>query len=288
MPSSVSAPFSAILKRNWPDFPVFNLESGSTMIHWLAHKLGLRTCPECETLVEYALEGLDPRQWEKVRRHLAECPPCLEQVRDFWQVREGLGLCAPECEPPEDFSARVLARLHESDVSRMPLDKPRQRLDGWPRFWMTLGPVFALMSVIMTGVAALAIVGRGGATKADNELARLGQELMDDPHAVRVTLFPAAGRGASRGELLLCPGKSVAFLRAERLSKCPQGNNYAIWEQRSGAQPRRLARFSVEADGSSRHLLNLDGPWTGGTKLSFSLTQDSGSQPGELWLSGGL
>src|SRR5690242_17643725 len=90
-------------------------EEGDRMIRWLMHKLGHKSCPQCETLVDYALDGLTPAEQEQVREHLNRCPSCREQVRDFWQVREGLGLCAPECEEPSDFNAKVLARLKEQD-----------------------------------------------------------------------------------------------------------------------------------------------------------------------------
>ena len=57
------------------------------MIHWLAHKLGLKSCPACETLVDYAMDGLESPQQEKVRQHLSDCPSCMEQVRDFMEQR---------------------------------------------------------------------------------------------------------------------------------------------------------------------------------------------------------
>jgi hypothetical protein len=268
------------------------------ILRWFAHKLGLRTCPQCETLVDYALDGLEPGKQDEVREHLANCPSCREQVRDFWQVREGLGLCAPECEEPADFNAKVLARLKEQDPAQAgslmppaahPAAHEAKHLGGWPRFWMTLGPVFALMSVFMTAVAAVALLSRHPAAPAEpsDDLTALSHDLLNDPHAARVSLV-ADGKPGSEGEVVLCPGRSQAFLKASHLSKCPLGRMYALWMTSKGQAPQRLARFAVEADGSSVHVLNLAQPWQDGQPVDFRVTQDSGPQAGETWLKGSL
>jgi hypothetical protein len=223
-------------------------------------------------------------------------------VRDFWQVREGLGLCAPECDEPKDFNAKVLARLKEQDqeASRespvtgrwSPPAQEAKHLGGWPRFWMTLGPVFALMSVFMTGVAAFALTLRGPAPVAasvpQDELMALSRDLLKDPRSARVQLVADASRPGSEGEVVLCPGRAQAFLKASKLSKCALGRNYALWMKGPDGKPQRLARFAVEADGSSVHVLNLVQPWQGGQNADFIVTQDSGPQAGDTWLKGSL
>ena len=83
------------------------------MIHWLIQKLGLKHCPECNTLVDFAMDGLEDGQRGAVRKHLNECPPCMEQVRDFLQVNEALGLSAPQSECPDGFEQKVLQRLKQ-------------------------------------------------------------------------------------------------------------------------------------------------------------------------------
>lgn len=265
------------------------------IFHWLSHKLGLARCPQCETLVDFAMDGLEPRQQAQVRQHLSDCPSCMEQVRDFLQVKEGLGLCAPEHEEPKDFNAKVLARLHQDHnapaTSHQPQSSmPSKHLGGWPRFWMTVGPVFAGMSLVMTMVALGALLSKGGPQPDPmaDELAVLSRELMNDPKAARISLVAAAEKKASAGSLVLCPGKAMAFLKASHLSKCPQGRNYALWAKPQGGEPQRLARFAVEADGSSMHMLNLSEPWKGQGPVEFMVTQDSGPKAGETWLTGSL
>lgn len=263
------------------------------IFRWLAHKLGFHACPQCETLVDYALDGLEGPQQEQVREHLSSCPSCMEQVRDYWQVSEGLGLCAPECEEPKDFNAKVLARLKAEEAHPVPpfVRQPVEtaaRLGGWPRFWMTLGPVFAGMSIIMTLVAAAAIMGRKPqAPLAQDELSLFSREMLNDPRAAHISLVADAQRPGSSGEVVLCPGRAQAFLKASHLSKCPQGRNYALWMKGQDGRPQRLARFAVEQDGSSMHVLNLSQPWQG-EPAEFMVTQDSGTQAGETWLRGSL
>lgn len=265
------------------------------IFHWLTHKLGLARCPQCETLVDFAMDGLEPKQQEQVKQHLSDCPSCMEQVRDFWQVKEGLGMCAPDAGEPKDFNAKVLARLQQDHNSQLPERRQapaeRRHLGGWPRFWMTVGPVFAGMSLVMTLVAFGALLGRPNAVQQDAmaaELAAMSQELMNDPKAARIRLVAAADKAGSEGNLVLCPGRAMAFLKAHKLSKCAQGRNYALWAKPKDGQPQRLARFAVEADGSSLHMLNLSQPWKGEGPVDFMVTQDSGPQAGETWLTGSL
>lgn len=266
------------------------------MIHWLAHRLGLKSCPECATLVDYALDGLDSPQQQKVRQHLNECPSCMEQVRDFWQVKEGLGMCAPENDVPVDFNSKVLGRLQKADpVCVRETPQTGRHLGGWPRFWMTLGPVFAVLSLCMTLVAMGALLGRSGAgplqaqAAPSNELASISNALMSDPKAAHVQLVAAdagMGKGAS-GSLVLSPGRHEAYFKAVNLSHCPLGRNYALWIKRGG-KAERLARFSVESDGSSVHLLNLGRSWDGALPADFMVTQDSGANAGQTWMKGSL
>jgi hypothetical protein len=267
------------------------------MIHWLAHKLGLKSCPACETLVDYALDGLKSPQQDKVRQHLSDCPSCMEQVRDFMQVKEGLGMSAPESEPPADLASKVLGRIQKADPAcvreTVTTASAQRHLGGWPRFWMTLGPVFAVLSVIMTMVALSALLShrtpdKASVAMADNELASIANALMGDPNAARVQLVSSeAGKGA-KGSLVLCPGRSEAYFKAENLSRCPLGRHYALWMKRGQAKAERLTRFSVEADGSSVHLLNLGHRWDGAKPAEFMVTQESGETAGQTWMQGSL
>jgi len=138
-------------------------------------------------------------------------------------------------------------------------------------------------------VAAVAVVGRRpAAAPPQDELGQLSQSLLGDPHAAHVSLVADAQKPGCSGEVVLCPGRTLAFLKASHLSKCPLGRNYALWMKAPDGKAQRLARFMVDADGSSVHLLNLEQPWQAGSGAQFSVTQDSGPQAGETWLQGSL
>jgi hypothetical protein len=247
--------------------------------------------------VDYALDGLPETQQESVRKHLDDCPPCREQVRDFWQVREGLGLCAKQQEAPEGFQAKVLARLREDDDAPFrPVEIKVQpfKLGGWPRFWVALGPMFALMSLVMTVVAAGALISR--ARTADNTLASLSDAVLSDPRAAKVTLVSAvagapagsAAEAAPSGDLVFCPGMDHAVLRCQHLAPCGEGQNYGLWMQAPGQPARRLARFVVDSGTGCAHLLQLDQAFRASGAVDFMVKRESAQGGGDTWLKGSV
>jgi hypothetical protein len=240
------------------------------------------------------MDGLPEGQQGKVREHLSRCPRCREQVRDYWQVREGLGLCARETEAPEDLCAKVLARLGESPQERQtaPPAQPA-KLEGWPRFWMLLGPSFAALSLVMTAVALAALMDRRPAAVVapapGNELASVANAIMDDPRAAHVVLAAAGPSAEASGLLVLCPGMDHAYFHCNHLSRCPLGRDYVLWMQPQGGAPLRLARFTVEKDGSSVHLLQFGSAFQARGPVQFMVTQQSdAAPPGQAWLKGSV
>jgi anti-sigma factor (TIGR02949 family) len=71
--------------------------------------------PECDALLQRVadfLHGeLDAERTAQLRRHLEECPPCLETADFQAQLRQLLPKRCRE-EVPADFQARVMAMLH--------------------------------------------------------------------------------------------------------------------------------------------------------------------------------
>ncbi len=260
------------------------------MIHWLMEKIGLIRCPGCATLVDFALDGLEGKQHSKVREHLSGCPPCMEQVRDFLQVNEGLGLSAPLTDCPEGFEKRVLQRLKQEAAGPTP-QRPvfiPIALGGWPLFWLRLGPIFAALSLVMTGVAFVAVVHSGAKAGAPNELQQMTQALLSDPQAKHVAL---AGEKGVSGELVLCRGMKTLYLKVQHLVPCLQGSQYVLWVQAQGAPAaHRLAAFLVEATGPHLQLLQLPQAFDTQGPAQFTLTQEGptpkASPTGPAWLAG--
>jgi hypothetical protein len=256
------------------------------MFHWLAHKLGLNACPQCETLVDYALDGLPEDQQTGVRKHLDDCPPCREQVRDFFQVREGLALCSKQVEAPQDFNNKVLARLKQAPPA-LPQERPRS--GAWPRFWMMAGPVFALMSVLMTLVATAALLTRRvPAPGAANPLAAASSAVLNDPKAARVTLVAVAAGSPVGAELVLCKGMDHAVLNCRNLKACAPGQSYGVWMALPGQAPRRLARFVTDGDAEYNQLLCLGAAFQAQGKVLFMVKPETAAQAGPEVLKGSV
>ena len=258
---------------------------GTTLFHWLAHKLGLNRCPQCETLVDYALDGLPAEQQDGVRQHLDDCPPCREQVRDFFQVGEGLALCSKQVDAPAGLSDKVLARLKQ-DAPPPPARALAGAPRGWARFWMATGPVFALMSVLMTLVAAGALLSRKPAADPANPLAALSQAVLSDPKASRVSLSAPGSDAAA--DLVLCKGMDHAVLNCRHLPACAPGQSYAVWVQLGGQAPRRLARFMVDGPGSCCHLLSLGAAFQGQGPAQFMVKPEGAAEGGAAVLKGSV
>jgi hypothetical protein len=259
------------------------------MIHWLMEKMGLQHCPECATLVDFAMDGLEDGQRSKVRQHLTECPPCMEQVRDFLQVNEGLGLNTPQAECPEGFEQRVLQRLKQEGQAAPSRAQP-PTFGAWAMFWLRLGPVFAVLSLVMTFVAFAALWHSGASAGPSSELSQATEALMKDPGAMHVALAGSLGNVISKGELVLCRGKKLIYFNADNLGACRKGANYVLWMQtQDSAQTRRLAAFVAEADGKHFELLQLPQALDAKGSVKFMVTQDDmGSKPAHsaAWLAG--
>lgn len=261
------------------------------MIHWLAEKLGLSKCPGCHTLVDYAMDGLEGDQRGTVRKHLAGCPPCMEQVRDFLQVNEGLGLMAPETDCPEGFEQKVLQRLKQEELP-VRLVRVQEALSAWAQFWLRLGPVFACLSVVMTLVALGALIHSSGSAAPSSELGQMTEALIKDPKSLHVSLVDAQG-ATPGGELVFCPGMKNIYLKALHLVACRKGSSYVLWIKPEGSAPaQRLAGLAMDAEGDQYQLLQLPQAVNAKGKVQFMLTQDAMdatvAQPGEARMTGSV
>ncbi len=260
--------------------------------------LGLHRCPACDTLVEFALDGLPERQRCRVRRHLAECPPCREQVRDYLMVGEGLGLCAEQHEVPGDLCSKVLKRLAErpdEDGGRERDDVVRAagpRVGAWGRFWGLAGPAFAILSLGLAWALwapPKAPVG-AAAPSADNPVAALARGIVGDPAALRVAMLP--GPAPARGGMLtLSPGKAGAYLSSDGLAPCPDGWEYVLWMRAATGPATRLARFARESGGPAELLLPLAAAFAPGGPVDFTLRLEpaaGGPAGGQVWMRGSV
>jgi hypothetical protein len=249
--------------------------------HWIGKIFGRAIgCPGHEELFDFALDGVESSQQDRVRRHLADCPPCREQVKDYAWVSEGIALNAPQVEPPPGLCDKVKARIREEALSPQapaPARALRDPLAGWPRFWMRLGPVFALSSLMMTILAFVAVMNRPAPANPDLQATA---EILGSPSMKLVSLNGAGEAKAGRGSLFLAPGMDRMLVKVEGLKPCAAGADYALWASPRGGKPVRLGSFKA-VEGRCAYVLSLPRPFElGPGPLDFEVThEDGGAAP---------
>jgi anti-sigma-K factor RskA len=62
-------------------------------------------------LAAFVLDGLEPEEAAEVRRHLACCPRCQDQVRELRKVNRALEAAPPPADPPSYLKDGILSRV---------------------------------------------------------------------------------------------------------------------------------------------------------------------------------
>jgi hypothetical protein len=253
-------------------------------------------CPPSEDLFEFTLDGMPAAQQEKVRKHLSRCFACREQVKDFAWVSEGIALSAPQVDPPSNLCDKVKARIQDDpegghpsptapNVVQQSVAEPQDPLAGWPRFWMRMGPVFALASLLMTMVAMVALIAKSPAPSSPE------QTLLASQHQELELEGQGAGAGAS-ARIAFREGEGVVWMKVAQLRPCPKGRLYTLWARDASGKFCRVAGFHTESSGDSSYFLKLDKPLSlGKGDLTFEVTAEApapvpASAQGEVYLRG--
>jgi hypothetical protein len=244
-------------------------------------------CPCDEDLFDFALDGLDLPTQSKVREHLSLCPRCADQVKDYAWVSEGIALCAPQAEPPAGLCDRVKDRIRSEGMGgRVSIEYRDKVMQGWPLFWLRLGPVFACSSVLMACAALWAML-----QMPKPQPALQGAEALLSSSTSKHVALSGMGAGASSsGELTLQGGSDTVLLSVKDLAPCAQGRFYTLWELSSG-KTLRLAGFQTESPAACTYVLHLAQPMSldPGATFQVSLEQSGKSpqlQQGPLYLHG--
>jgi hypothetical protein len=242
-------------------------------------------CPCQEELFDFALDGMDAAQQERVRKHLGDCPSCCDQVKDYAWVSEGIALTAPQMDPPVNICDKVKARIRAEGEAQAQRPAPvmslgRDPLAGWPRFWMRLGPIFALSSVMMTALAFFAAFMRpipmapAGASEAG-----LVSSLLNSPTMMLVTLNGEGDSKGSAASLFASPGMGQALVKIKGLKASAPGLTYALWSCEKGGKPCRLGSFQA-VDGRCTYVLSLSKPLASASApMDFEVTLENAANP---------
>src|SRR5215208_1041827 len=62
-------------------------------------------------LAAFVLDGLEPEEAAEIRRHLASCPRCQDEVRELRKVNRALEAAPPPADPPSYLKDGILSRV---------------------------------------------------------------------------------------------------------------------------------------------------------------------------------
>ncbi len=231
----------------------------------------------------YAVGALTSEEAERIKRHLAECPACREELQAFEEAASHIAMAVEPQAPPARLKQQLLARLEsEPPVPALPMTESplpartpvrsreavrEQRTRGaW--FW---APAFA--------TACLAIVSLGlwredrALFRELREQERLTAEMqtnaqvleraraligtLTDANALHVTLAAAGAKPQPEAKAVYSPQQHSLVLLAGNLNPLPAHKTYELWLlPASGAQPVPAGTFEPDARGSATLVLS--------------------------------
>jgi anti-sigma-K factor RskA len=241
----------------------------------------------------YAVGALTSEEAERIKRHLAECPACREELQAFEEAASHIAMAVEPQAPPARLKQQLLARLESAPSvaeppvpaspitesliteSSLPARTPvrtreaarEQRTRGaW--FWV---PAFA--------TACLAIVSLGlwredrALFRELREQERLTAEMqtnaqvleraralintLTDANALHVTLAAAGAKPQPEAKAVYSSQQHSLVLLAGNLNPLPAHKTYELWLlPASGAQPVPAGTFEPDARGSATLVLS--------------------------------
>src|SRR5215204_3660863 len=76
-------------------------------------------------LAAFVLDGLEPDEAAEIRRHLASCPRCQDEVRELRKVNRALEAAPPPADPPSYLKDGILSRVRAERLSDSAKEEPQ-------------------------------------------------------------------------------------------------------------------------------------------------------------------
>jgi len=204
-----------------------------------------------ELLGAFALDSVDPEEWEAIDVHLRGCPRCRAEVAEH---REVAALLAHSGAPaPDGVWDRILDELEPpAPALRLPMpgspldaalsDSPRDRVTnlGARRSSARTRILTAILAAAAVIVAVLGSVtvhqtrrlDRLDRALRDVSVDRVASQAMSDPQAASGKLISGDGR-INAPVVVNAAGKGYLF--ASKLPELPRDRTYQLWGQVRGA-----------------------------------------------------
>ncbi|MFF2305279.1 anti-sigma factor domain-containing protein [Streptomyces sp. NPDC058128] len=205
----------------------------------------------------YALDALDPEEQEAVRRHLAECPSCAQEVLEFSETVVRLGL-AVAVTPTATLRTGVMERIatvRQEPPATRAVRAPRGRRGL--RRWSHWALAACLAGAV--GLGGVAAWQHGLAEDARQETTRARQandavaEVLAAPDA-RVSTSRL--EGGAVGTVVVSASLDRAVFAASGMAPPPAGKVYQLWYDDEGT----MRSAGLMDPGATAEATLLDGP----------------------------
>ncbi|MBW1596013.1 anti-sigma factor domain-containing protein [Streptomyces sp. JJ38] len=224
----------------------------------------------------YALHALSGAEREEFEQHLAVCPACAQEVREFAATTAKLGLAAA-VRPPDALRERVLGRI--ATVRQEPPRVPRQprATGGLPRG----GRLLARLALAASLAAAVAFGGVAVWQHQSAEDARQRAE-QSERRSAELTRVLAAGdaevttaelAGGATATVVVSRERDKAAFLASDMPAPPSGRVYQLWFDEAGTM--RPAGLMDPGAGDTAML--MDGPLRDATGMGITVEPPGGS-----------
>jgi anti-sigma-K factor RskA len=201
----------------------------------------------------YALGALTPEEARQFEVFLATSPDTQREVAEFRDVAALLGLAGSQPVAGSDLRDRVLARIDEQRVRRIPTPSRVSRTPGV--LWAALAA--SLIATVGLGAAFLSL--QGDVSRLEQNLAERQQQLAAREATLNAILDPgvelfqltASGDPDPGIQLFWNRQRNSAIVRGFRLKPVPQGRAYQLWFIKDG-KPVPSVTFKPEPTGDVR------------------------------------
>jgi hypothetical protein len=208
-------------------------------------------------LAAFVLDGLEPEEAAEIRRHLASCPRCQDEVRELRKVNRALEAAPPPADPPSYLKEGILSRVRAERLSVSDKEEPqgssfedRTGSSRTSRF-NRLKDLRVVLPSAAAGIVAFVALG-----------VFLGF-LREEPPVATIQLVPtpreAAGLEGYWGVAEIRPqpsGNQQVELKLNNFEEPKPNSYYELWFV-SGAKRISAGSFTSVGEGETRVLLNV-------------------------------
>ncbi|MER6450403.1 anti-sigma factor [Streptomyces venezuelae] len=224
----------------------------------------------------YVLDALDPGERTSVERHLAGCPSCAQEVREFSETvtRLGLAVAAPPSAALRDEVMRRIATVRQEPPRAVKGAHGNRAKPRWrPASNWALAACFA--AAVALGGVAVSQYGQAEEARQQAQQARVTNDAVGSILAAadaRVATAPL--RGGAVGTVVVSASRNQAVFAASGMPAPPSGKVYQLWYDDGGGRMRSAGLMDT---GTPATATLLDGPVNAASGMGVTVEPAGGS-----------